>query len=248
MNRFADHFSGAADEYARYRPVYPSSLFATLARLSPACNLAWDCATGNGQAALGLADHFQHVYASDASAEQIRKARPHSRIEYHVAPAERSGLNDASVDLITIAQALHWFDHPAFYQEVRRVARPGALIVAWTYVLLDISPQINAVVSELHGRIVGDWWPPERRHVDNGYRDLPFPFEPVSLPAFTMTAQWTLSDLLGYLHTWSATRRYQHHHGRDPVALIEPQLRDLWGPEQTRREVRWPLGILAGRI
>lgn len=248
MSDFADHFSAAADDYARYRPTYPPALFEALARTAPARALAWDCATGNGQAAHGLARHFTRVHASDASDTQIRQARPHPNIDYHVSPAERSSLPAASVDLISVAQALHWFDLDAFYTEVRRVARPGAVIAAWTYVLLDISPGINAPVRQLHGEILGEWWPPQRRHVDNGYRDLPFPFEPLSLPAFTMTAQWTLSDLLGYLHTWSATRRYQQHHKHDPVIDITPQLRESWGPPETVREVRWPLTMLAGRV
>ena len=248
MNGFADHFSAGADDYARYRPVYPPALFDTLASLAPGRALAWDCATGNGQAAHGLAHHFQRVVASDASEHQIRQARPHPHIEYHVGAAEHSGLNDASVDLITVAQALHWFDHHAFYNEVRRVTRPGAIIAAWTYVLLDISPEINNAVRELHGEILGNWWPAERRHVDNGYRDLPFPFEAIELPTFTMTAQWTLAELLGYLHPWSATRRYQQHHERDPVEYIAPKLRQLWGSPATSREVRWPLAMLAGRL
>ncbi len=248
MNHFADHFSAASDDYARYRPVYPTSLFETLAGHAPGPGLAWDCATGNGQAALGLARHFRRVYASDASAQQIREAKTHPHIEYRVAAAEHSGLDDASVDLITVAQALHWFDHDAFYREARRVARPGALIAAWTYVLLDISPDINAAVSQLHGDILGDWWPAERRHVDNGYRDLPFPFETVDLPAFVMTARWSLNDLLGYLQTWSATRRYRQQLGHDPVGHITAQLHSFWGPAETCREVRWPLTLLAGRV
>ncbi len=247
MSRFPDHFSAGADDYARYRPRYPDALFSTLAGLAPARHLAWDCATGNGQAAAALAEHFERVIASDASASQIARGLRHERVDYLVAPAEKPGLTRHSVDLLTVAQALHWFDLPAFYAAVRDIVRPGGLIAAWTYVLLDITPQINTAVRHLHHDVLGTWWPAQRRHVDNGYRDLPFPFTPVTLPAFTMTARWTLYDLFGYLQTWSATSRYHAELGEDPVDMIRDSLYAAWGDPDLRREVRWPLRILAGR-
>lgn len=246
---FTDHFAKVATTYASHRPTYPKELFAWLAKNTPEQKLVWDCATGTGQAAVALADHFAQVWATDASASQIAAATPCPTITYHTAPADNSGLADRSVDLVTVAQALHWFDLASFYTEVRRVLKPGGLLAVWTYGVFrtegDASDQVQKLLDGFYYKTVGPCWPPERRHVENGYADLMFPFPEISPPACAMAVDWTLADLAGYLRSWSATSRYIELHGRDPVSsLVEQQLAPLWGTE--RRRVVWPLSIKAG--
>jgi len=176
LSAFKDHFSSASDRYAAFRPDYPAALYAWLAGLSTARDTAWDCATGSGQAALGLAPHFRRVVASDASAEQIRHAGPHPGIEYRVAPAEASGLADRSVDLVTVAQAAHWFDLPRFYAEVARVLKPGGVLALWGYGRMVLPGDMDAPFRRFYGETVGPYWPPERALIDDAYRSLDFPF------------------------------------------------------------------------
>lgn len=244
---FKDHFSSHAEAYARARPGYPPALFSHLAALAPSTSLAWDCATGNGQLAIGLAQRFERVIATDASAAQIEHAFAHERIAYRVEPAEATSLDTASVDLVTVGQALHWFDLDRFYAEVRRVLRPGGVIVACCYGRCTIAPDIDAVVDRFYGEIVGPFWPPERAFVEFGYRTLAFSFERVSMPDFSMHAEWTAEELLAYLGTWSAAQRFEAQHGRDPRDEIAESLVNAWGARHTRRRIEWPLSFLAGR-
>lgn len=243
-----DHFSAQAPAYARYRPGYPDALFHYLAGIAPGHDSAWDCGTGSGQAALPLAEHFDHVIATDVSERQLAQARAHPRVSHRVAPAERSGLPDASVDLVTVAQALHWFDRERFYPEARRVLRSGGVIAAWTYLLARVDEAIDRELAAFHADVVGPFWPPERVHVDRGYADLDFPFRRLDAPALEMTGDWSLERYLGYVGTWSAVRRYREARGEDPVAQwLAPRVRTLWGRPQRRRRVRWPLRLLVGR-
>jgi Methyltransferase domain len=245
-HRFADHFTPLAERYAAFRPAQPGEVIAYAASLAPRHDLAWDCATGNGQAAIGLAAAFARVVATDASAAQIAHALAHPRVTYRVAPAEASGLPDASVDLVTVAEALHWFDLGAFYREVQRVAARGAAIVVWSYGFMHVDdPAVDPLLEELSRETLGPDWPPEVRLIEEGYRTIPFPFDEVTPPAFTMTASWTLPQLLGYVRTWSALPRHQRRTGRDPVAGLEPRLLRAW-PDPAPRVVRWPLGVRAG--
>ena len=245
---FKDHFSGHASAYTRYRPGYPAELFKTLAALAPDADRVWDCATGNGQAALGFAPLFARVEATDASAEQIANAQSHPKVRYSVAPAEASGLEARSVSLVSVAQALHWFDFGRFYAEVRRVAKPDALLACWSYELCEVTPAFDKVVERLYADLGDSYWPPERKHVEAKYRDIPFPFAEVVLPAIDMRASWTLEHYLGYLRTWSAVRAYIKKNGRDPVAEIEKELTRAWGDPAREREIAWPLNILAGYV
>jgi len=245
---FKDHFSGHAADYTRYRPTYPPELFTWLAQQAPARTLAWDCATGNGQAALGLAAHFDAVIATDASANQIAAASAHPRVRYAVAPAEASGIAAHSVDLITVGQALHWFDFPAFYAEAARVLKPGGVLAAWCYGLMQVSPAIDAAVWRLYEPITGAYWPPERRYVEEQYRTLPFPLDEIAAPPFAMEADWTLAQLTGYLGTWSAVQRYRKECGADPLALIADELAAAWGEAEIRRRVTWPLFMRVGQV
>ena len=245
---FQDHFSRTAAGYAAYRPTYPPTLFAALAHLAPALDIAWDCATGSGQAALGLAEHVDRVIATDASDAQIAAATPHERVEYRVARAEASGLPDASLPLVTVAQAVHWFDLDAFWSEVRRVLRPRGVIAVWCYGMLEIDADIDPLVDELYSGTVGPYWPPERRLVEGGYRDLPFPFEEIVMPPMWMEHALTLPALAGYLGTWSAVQRYRDASGGDPIAPLVASLAERWGPPDRARTARWPLGMRVGRM
>ena len=244
---FKDHFSDHAGAYARARPSYPDELFAWLAQACPARAWVWDCATGNGQAARGLARHFARVEATDASAEQIRHAHGPDNVRFRVATAEVSGLPGASVDAVFVGQALHWFDHERFYAEVRRVVRPGGLLAVVGYVAARTTPTIDALVRRLYRDITGPYWPPERAYLERGYAaSLPFPFPRLDPPPVRHTCRWAAADMLAYLRTWSASRRYEAAQGVDPVSLIASELRAAWGPET--RTVTWDLDVLVGRV
>ena len=242
---FKDHFSHVAVDYAKYRPDYPPELFQYLSTLPPQREHAWDVGTGNGQAALGLAPWFERVTASDPSAEQIRQASLHPKVRYAVAPAERTDLADASVDLITVAQALHWFDFERFYKEARRVLKPQGVIAAWTYGLCSVTPAVDVVVRGYYTDVVGSYWPPERRYVDERYETIPFPFVKLEAPAFGIRAQWSLEDFRGYLETWSAARGYRQAQGSDPRDRIDDALRAAWGTSASH-EMVWPLYLRVG--
>jgi SAM-dependent methyltransferase len=244
---FKDHFSGLSSGYAEYRPRYPGELFDFLAGRCVERRLAWDCACGTGQASVSLAGRFEQVLATDASAKQIEAAEPHERVSYRVAEAEHSGLGPESVDLITVAQALHWFDLDAFYREAHRVLRPGGVIAAWCYGLLSIDqPEVDLAMRRFY-RMLDPWWPPERALVDAGYRTMPFPFDELPVPSFEMRAGWSLPQLVGYTRTWSAVARYRSDRGEDPVARLEEEVRPAWGGAETVRAVTWPLALRVGR-
>jgi SAM-dependent methyltransferase len=245
---FRDHFSRLAATYAAYRPSQPPELVAWAAALAPGRALAWDCATGNGQAALALAEHFDRVAATDASAAQIARATAHPRVTYAVGPAEASGLASASVDLVAVAQALHWFDLDVFYREVRRVLVSGGALAVWSYMAPRLDePALNAMFRHHMYDVLGPYWPPERRLIEAGYRTLAFPFDEVEAPRFELTREWTLAQLAGYMRSWSATAQYVDAHGRDPIADFEADARDAWGDDGAAvRTVRWDYAIRAG--
>jgi ubiquinone/menaquinone biosynthesis C-methylase UbiE len=246
--QFKDHFSNHADSYEAFRPNYPADLFEYLASIATGHELAWDCATGNGQAALGVAPYFKAVIATDASARQIEQARPGENVQYSVSPASDAPTSDASVDLVTVAQALHWFDLAAFYAEVRRVARPDGILAVWCYEMHSITPEVDAIVSRLYHDIVGSYWPPERKLVEDGYSTMAFPFKELTPPRFRMAEQWDFSRFLGYLGTWSSVKRYERAMGHDPVDLVRKELEVAWGDPAPTREVVWPLNLRAGFV
>jgi ubiquinone/menaquinone biosynthesis C-methylase UbiE len=245
---FHDHFSEISRRYADFRPHYPAELFDHLATLVPRGAKVWDCACGSGQAALDLGRRFGSVVATDASREQIASATPHPNVEYRVAPAEQSGLPDESIDLVTVAQALHWFDLERFYAEARRVLRPGGLLAAWAYGIDEVEGDaVNQLAQDYYANIVGPYWPPERRLVEEGYRTIPFPFAEIALPTFRMETRWTLEQLLGYFSSWSATNRYIKATGRNPLEPLSEKLTKVWGDVNSPRLVLWPLSFRVGR-
>jgi SAM-dependent methyltransferase len=233
--------------YAAHRPTYPARLFAELAARAPSADLAWDCATGNGQAAVGLAAHFRRVIATDASEAQVASATPHERVSYRVALAESSGLDSASVALVTVAQALHWLDLDRFFAEVRRVLVPRGVIAAWCYTLLEVDDRVDPLLRHFYEKTLGPYWAPERRLVDAGYRTIEFPFDEFDLPPLAIEQCLTLDQLAGYLRTWSATQRYAEERGRDPVPGLIDEIARVWGDHAAGRPTRWPLSIRAGR-
>lgn len=245
---FPDFFSAGADAYARYRPLYPPELLARIAALAPDRRCCWDVATGTGQAARALAEHFERVIATDASARQISHARRHPRIDYRVEVAERSSLADGSVDLITIAAGLHWLALDAFYDEVRRVARPGAVIAAWSYgARFGFGGELDDVVAEHVERVLGPYWPEGHRHIRSGYRTLEFPFAEIAMPPASLTLSCALDDILGFIGTWSASALFRADLGRDPATELRAPLAAAWGAEPVRT-VHIPLFFRVGRI
>lgn len=247
MSQFKDHFSAGSADYARFRPSYPPQLFAWLASLCPQRQLAVDVATGNGQAAICLADYFDQVVATDASQAQLDNALPAVNIDYRCEAAEDCSLPNHSADLLVVAQALHWFDLPRFYREAQRLLKPDGVIAVWCYGQLQGDTAINGILARYYHDIVGPFWPPERAWLEQGYQQLDWPFAPISdSREFSLSVDWSLSQLLGYLGTWSATRAYLAQHGRDPRELIEAPLRQAWG-EVAQRSIRWPLSLRIGR-
>ena len=240
---FSDHFSRDSSGYGRHRPHYPSALFAYLAGVAPSCDRVWDCATGSGQATAGLATHFSEVIATDASAAQIAEAVAAQRVDYRVRTAEDSGLEADSVHLITVAQALHWFDLHAFAAESARVLKPGGLIAAWTYNLLHVTPSLDTVIDRFYHDVLGGYSPPGRELVEASYRGLDLPFSELACPSFEMTEDWTFDRLLGYLETWSAAKRYEDRNGEKPVEFSYEALRDAWGDPARSWRVAWPLTV-----
>ena len=245
--QFKDHFSGHADRYRDARPHYPAELFVWLAQQCAAHELVWDAGCGNGQASVALAQHFDAVYATDPSAAQITNAIAHPRVRYAVEPGEQCGLPDASVDLICIAQALHWLDHPRFFAEVRRVAKAGAFFAALGYGLATVTSEIDAVVYELYEPILGPYWPAERRHIELRYDTIAFPFAASANDNFAMAHAWTVDQYAAYIETWSALQRYRKAHSEDPLPAFVARLRAAWGDAPTRT-VRWPLFLRYARI
>lgn len=238
---FADHFSGHAAEYARARPGYPPELFEALAALAPGRSLAWDAGTGNGQAAVGLARHFAGVVATDASAAQVTSAAVHPKVEYRVAEAAEIDLPPGAVDLVTVAQAAHWFDLHAFYAATTRVLRPGGALAIWCYDLPRVTPEVDRVVDWFYREVVGPWWPAERRMVESGYQGLPFPFPEQPFPVMAMHCEWTAGALVDYIGTWSAVARCREARGTDPLSALADALAPHWPAADPPRPVRWPL-------
>ncbi len=244
---FKDHFSSHAAAYAAYRPSYPPELADWLASIAPSPGLALDVGAGSGQLSVLLAEHFDRVVATEPSAEQIESAVRHHRIDYRIAPAEKSDLADASVDLLTAAQAAHWFDLPAFFGEARRVLATEGAIVLISYAGMEHNSSIEPLIDAFRLETLKLYWPAERQLVENRYRDIHLPFETIAAPPFFIEVQWPLAAMIGYLDTWSAIRAMERDQGRGMFDSFLAELTKTWGDPETIRTIRWPLAIAAGR-
>lgn len=243
-----DLFGDRADEYARHRPTYPEALFERLDQLVVARELAWDCGTGSGQTARSLARRFTRVVATDSSQRQLARAGTARGIGYVAAAAEAAPLRDHSADLITVSAAIHWFDRPSFYDEIRRVARPNAILAVWGYYQTQIEPAIDAVLVRFADDVVGSLWDPGIRLNRGGYRDLEFPFERLPWPELYAEGRMRLRDLWAYMRTWSASQAWERTYGTDAVDLVRDELARAWGDPELERQIRWPLHGAIGRV
>lgn len=239
-----DNFSKNSSEYAQFRPKYPAELYNFLESLVEEKEAIWDCGTGNGQLAGELAKFFKRVEATDISQQQLDNAVKVSNINYSLQPAEKTNFPDNSFDLITVAQALHWFDFSQFYKEVNRTLKPGGILAVIGYGLFKSNEQTNDLINHLYRDIVGPYWDPERRYLDDGYRGIQFPFEEIQTPDIEMEFSWDFEHFIGYLKTWSAVKHFQNKCGYDPVDAISGDLRTAFGE---RRVVKFPLFLRVGQ-
>ena len=246
MPSFKDHFSRQATAYSRYRPAYPPELVVYVASLAPSRLVAIDCATGSGQAAVALAGHFERVIAVDGSVPQLIRALPAAGVQYVAGLAEQLPLRSGCAELVAAAQAAHWFDLERFYAECRRVLRPGGLVAAWTYGKFHVDRALDAVVDHFYVDVVGRFWPPERRYVEAGYRNLPFPLDEEPAPDFTLVTEWDLEQALGYFGSWSAVQRCRDSTGGDPLPALRRALEPHWAGRLRRLD--WPLHLRLGRV
>ena len=242
-----DLFGDRAREYARVRPAYPEALFDHLETLVPARALAWDCGAGTGQASRSLARRFERAIATDSSRRQLAEAYlggPH--VHAVAAMAEAAPIRDRSVDLVVVSAALHWFDRPRFFAEVARVARPGAILAAWSYYETRVDPAVDAIVMHFANEVISPWWPPGMQLNRDAYRPLDVPFERLPWPEFAAEGAMRLDDLLVFMRTWSASQAWQRERGVDPVETVRERLAAAWGDPERERPVRWPLhGVIA---
>lgn len=243
---FQDLFSKQSGQYSIYRPQYPKELFEFLTSLCQQHHLAWDCATGNGQAALGLVNHMENIIATDASEEQIKNCIPHERITYKVEQAEKNSIHDHSIDLITVAQAIHWFDFDVFYKEVHRVLKKEGIIAVWAYGFPMINATVDKIMMDLHENKLGEFWLPQNRMIENKYVDILFPFKQITAPEFSIEKQMSFSDFIGFIRTWSALPRFIEKYHFDPVDDFQTKLSDQW-PVDEERIVRWDLILKVGK-
>lgn len=243
-----DLFGDRAHDYARTRPRYPDALFEHLERLAPARALAWDCGAGSGQTARSLAPRFERVIATDTSVRQLSHARVDANVRLVAAAAEAAPIGSGRVDLVTVSAAIHWFDRPRFYAEVRRVARPGAILAVWSYYHARIAPEVDAVLERFADHVVGPHWTAGIALNREAYRGMEFPFEPLPWPAFFAAARMRLEDLHGFMRTWSASQAWERARGTDPVDEVRDALARAWGDPSAERLVRWPLHGAIGRV
>lgn len=246
VNPSKDIFSGYAADYARFRPHYPPGLIKFISSLVKYRGVVWDCGCGNGQLSMAMAEPFQLVCASDISAQQIAQAPGHKGILYSVQPAEKTDFPDYFFDMVVVGQAIHWFNHDAFYREANRVMGSNAVLAVIGYRLMRVSPEIDVVIDHFYKNITDPYWEPERKYIDEAYQTLPFPFELINVPAFEITAQWSFEQMMGYLNTWSAVKKYEKENGVNPLTLVENDLAKAWGNHPVQ-QITFPIIVKAGR-
>lgn len=247
MNTFKDNFSKQAETYQKFRPSYPTELFEFLSSIVGNHDLAWDCGTGNGQSAVSLTKYFENVHATDPSEQQIKNATAHKKIIYKVEAAEKTSLSNNSVDLITVAQAVHWFDFNEFYAEVKRVLKREGVIAIWAYGLPKIDTEIDKMIKNFHDNIVGEFWQEENRLIEKEYTTIPFPFQEIQAPTFSIQKEITLIELIGLLKTWSATQKYIDTYSVNPIDIIENELHQLWDENNSKKMATWKLILKVGK-
>ena len=248
MEPFKDNFSRQSDIYLKYRPLYPTALYSYLASLVSSHELVWDCGTGNGQAAIGLADFFNQVFATDPSEQQIANSIRHDRVHYKIEKAEQTGLTSNSVDLVTTANALHWFDLEGFFNEASRVLKPNGVIAVWAYGNPTVSPDIDAVVQHYHDVVLHNYWLPENRLVEKGYSTISFPYQLLETPEFQCDRNMNRADFIGLLNTWSATQRYININIDNPTDHVASELCKYWPDTNEEKEIVWKLVLKVGRV
>lgn len=244
----AQTFSQSSDQYAKHRPQYPDELFLYLSQICKEHNHVWDCATGNGQAAVSLTNYFSRVEATDISEEQIKHAVSNPKIKYSISSAEQTSFENESFDLVTVAVAIHWFDQQKFFQEVNRVLKPNGILAIWSYGLFEIEPEIDKIIFEELLKPIDRFWAEGNRQVMNGYKDVVLPFDEIqNTPKFTMKIEWNLNQLSAYLRTWSAVKRYITEIGNDPIEILESKLKKSWGESEKTKMVQMPIFFRASR-
>jgi ubiquinone/menaquinone biosynthesis C-methylase UbiE len=241
-----DLFSSQSKAYATFRPTYPKALYDFIFQHVKEKGTAWDCATGNGQVASYLSHHFKEVFATDISQQQLDHAEKKDNIHYSISPAEQTTFENGQFDLITVAQALHWFDRDKFYDEAKRIGKPGSILAVWGYAMLYIKPDIDALILNFYNETVGPYWDDARRLVEQEYKTITFPFEKFETPRFTIEVQWTLNQLSGYFSSWSATQKYIKEKGHDPVKPFIDKLETFWS--KSEMTVTFPVFVLLGKI
>jgi SAM-dependent methyltransferase len=244
----APDYSSYAKKYAESRPGYPDELFKYLSSLVNEHNLVWDCATGNGQAALSLTEYFKKVIATDISSEQIKNATRHDRIEYKVRKADESGLENNSVDLVTVASAIHWFDLDKFYKEVKRVVKPGGVIAAWSYHVGYVNPPFDKLFKRFFLDVISPYFGTGAWLVDEKYSTINLPGSEIDSVNFSVKVNWNLYNLLNFIESWSATQEYKKEKKQNPVDLIIEELNRLWGKAEKINTLRWPLFLKISRL
>jgi ubiquinone/menaquinone biosynthesis C-methylase UbiE len=243
-----DLFSRQSDTYALYRPVYPGALFEYILSFVKERKLAWDCATGNGQAAVALAEYFDKVMATDSSEKQIQNAVFHPRIEYAVGRAEMSGFAGQSFDLITVAQAYHWLNAVEFTAEVRRVLKPGGVIAIWGYnIPVSKNENLDELILRFYQETVGPYWDKERKFIDESYKTVAFDFDELPAREFSIEVNWDLQHFIGYLNSWSAVQHYIDANGVNPVELFLADFKDKW-PGGEKLNFRFPVFLRLGTV
>ncbi|MBA2652915.1 MAG: methyltransferase domain-containing protein [Tatlockia sp.] len=246
---YIKHFNQNPENYLRFRPDYPTALYDYLAKLVKENTCVWDCGTGNGQAALALTKHFDQVIATDINPQPLYLAPKSAKINYLCCSAEKMPIRDKSFDLITIAQALHWFNIDSFYQELRRVSKDSAVIAAWCYSLGKFNFEVDEVILNLYDGILGKvYWPHQRSYIDEEYRTIPFPFAKITSPSFCIEKEMNLPELLGYLNTWSAVKEYELRSKLNPINLVAQELARAWGEPLRKHKMVWPLHLLLGTL
>lgn len=241
-----DNFSNQAEGYSIYRPTYPQELYDYLFKLTLNKQAAWDCATGNGQVARVLAGLFERVYATDISENQLKNALQLPNITYKVEPAEQTTVGDNTFDLITVAQAIHWFNFEAFYAEVKRTLKPNGLFAVIGYGIMYIDKKVDKAVHKLYEDILGKYWDNERRYIEENYKTIPFPFEELVAPHFQIKTAWNFNQLIGYLNTWSALQHYKKANERNPLEYMFTELKEAWG-DDAEKDVHFPVLLRVGR-